>query len=85
MPAMAAAIVLFIFLTGFMLSEIRNLHSENGELRDEVAFMETALAGRVGSGAGTPGGRSIFRRDEDAGVGASSQMGSKDVEKHENA
>lgn len=62
MPAMAAAIVLFIFLTGFMLSEIRNLHSENGELRDEVAVMETALAGRVGSGTGTTGGRSIFGR-----------------------
>ena len=30
-------------------------------------------------------GRSIFRRDEDAGVCASSPMGSEDVEKHENA
>lgn len=62
MPAMVAAIVLFVFLSGFMLSEIRTLHSENGELRKEVAVIEMALAGRIGSGAGIPGGRSIFGR-----------------------
>jgi len=57
MPAMAAAIVIFVFLTGFMLSEIRNLHREAGELREEVAVMETVLAGST-----APGGRPVFRR-----------------------
>jgi hypothetical protein len=45
----------FIFLTGFMLGEIRSLRREAGELREEVAVMETVLAGR-----GSPGGRSVF-------------------------
>ena len=57
MPAMAAAIVIFVFLTGFMLGEIRNLHREAGELREEVTVMETVLAGR-----GTSGGRSVLGR-----------------------
>ena len=46
MPAMAAAIVVFVFLTGFMLGEIRSLHREAGDLREDVAVMETVLAGR---------------------------------------
>jgi hypothetical protein len=57
MPAMAAAIIIFVFLTGFMLGEIRNLHREAGELREEVAVMETVLTGRT-----VPGRRSVFGR-----------------------
>jgi hypothetical protein len=54
MPAMAAAIALFIFITGFMLSEIRHLRGENSGLRGEVAAMETALyrAGEAKEGRG---------------------------------
>jgi hypothetical protein len=55
MPALAAAMVVFIFLTGFMLGEINSLHREAGELREEVAVMETVLAGR-----GSPAGRSVL-------------------------
>lgn len=55
MPAMAAAIIIFVFFTGFMLSEIRSLNREAGELREDVAVMETVLAGR-----GRPGGRSVL-------------------------
>ena len=62
MPAMAAAIILFVFLTGFMLGEIRNLHRKAGELREDVAAMETVLAGRSLSVKGTSGGRSVFGR-----------------------
>lgn len=60
MPAMAAAIILFVFLTGFMLGEIRNLHREAGELREDVAAMEMVLTGRSLSVEGTAGGRSVF-------------------------
>ena len=62
MPAMAAGIVLFVFFTGFMLNEIRNLHSENGELRNEVAVMETALAHAGDPGTAVSGERSVFGR-----------------------
>ena len=55
MPAMAAALIIFVFLTGFMLGEIRSLHREAGELREEVAVMETVLAGR-----GRPGSLSAL-------------------------
>ncbi len=55
MPAMAAAIVIFVFLTGFMLGEIRSLHREAGELRGDVAVMETVLAGRGRQGVSALG------------------------------
>ncbi len=57
MPAMAAALVIFVFLTGFMLSEIRSLHREAGELRADVAGMETTLAGRGETWGGPVFGR----------------------------
>ncbi len=57
MPAMVAAIALFVFLTGFLLGEVRSLHREAGELREEVAVMETVLAGRAAQG-----GRTVFGR-----------------------
>ncbi len=75
MPAMAAAIVLFVFLTGFMLSEIRNLHREIGELREEVAVMETVLAGST-----APGGRPVFGRLTGSLPSASGEMTIGDAE-----
>lgn len=60
MPSMAAAIVIFVFLTGFMLSEIRSLHRQAGELREDVAVMETVLAGKSSTEGELPGGRLIF-------------------------
>ncbi len=62
MPAMAAAIVIFVFLTGFMLGEIRSLHKEAGELREDVAAMEMVLVGRNLSSEGVIGGRTVFGR-----------------------
>ena len=62
MPAMAAAIVIFVFLTGFMLGEIRSLHREAGELREEVSIMEAVLAGGAPSPEGAARGRSVFGR-----------------------
>ncbi len=62
MPAMAAAIVIFVFLTGYMLGEIRGLHREAGKLREDVAEMETVLAGRHLSDDGSSGGLSVFDR-----------------------
>jgi hypothetical protein len=46
-PAMAAAIVIFVFATGFLLGEIRGLRREAGELRGEIAVMERVLDGRA--------------------------------------
>jgi hypothetical protein len=64
MPAMAAAIVIFFFMTGYMLGEIRHLHGENSELRGELAVWETALVRSGGISTGSvpafrslPGGR----------------------------
>ena len=60
-PAMAAAIVIFVFMTGFLLGEIRGLNREAGELREEVAAIETVLAGAGMSDQDGRGG-SIFGR-----------------------
>lgn len=60
MPAMAAAIVIFVFLTGFMLSEIRSLHRQAGELREDVAGMETVLSGKSSTADELYRGRSVF-------------------------
>ena len=62
MPAMAAAIIIFVFLTGFMLGEIRNLRREAGGLRGEVTLMERLLSGGSFSSGSTSRGRSVFGR-----------------------
>lgn len=62
MPAMAAAIIIFVFLTGFMLGEIRNLRREAGGLRGEVTLMERLLSGGSFSSGSTSRGRTVFGR-----------------------
>jgi hypothetical protein len=52
-PAMAAAVVVFVFVSGFMLNEIRHLGGENDALRSEIAAMEIVIGGsRSGTEAG---------------------------------
>jgi hypothetical protein len=56
MPAMTAAIFVFVFLTGFMLGEIRGLRKEARELRGEVSAIEAAVYGGSPRPAGGGGG-----------------------------
>jgi hypothetical protein len=60
MPAMAAAIVVFAFLAGYMLGEMKNLSRENIELRDEVAALEVSLGSRYRSKQHDSDGSSIL-------------------------
>jgi hypothetical protein len=62
LPAMAAAIFVFVFLTGYLIGEIRHLHREAGQLRGEVTAMETVLEGRSISAEGSHVGGSVFGR-----------------------
>jgi len=56
MPAMAAAIFLFVFLTGFLLGEIRGLRKEARELRGEVSAIEAIVYGSASRTTGAGGG-----------------------------
>ncbi|HER43552.1 MAG TPA: hypothetical protein ENO08_03745 [Candidatus Eisenbacteria bacterium] len=59
-PAMAAAMIIFVFFTGFLLGELRNLDREAGRLRGEIKAMETVLSIRGREADGPAGAGSLF-------------------------